>query len=122
MIGYITLGTNDKERACAFYDAVLGMLGAQSFAPNDRIVIWGMGPDKPMLGIAKPYDEKAASVGNGVMVALRLDDSAAVDSLHAKALEQGGTDEGAPGFRTDNFYGAYFRDPDGNKLVAYCLK
>lgn len=76
-----------------------------------------------MLGITPPYNGEAASAGNGTMIALVLDERAKVDTLHAKALELGGADEGAPGVRGDEgeqaFYGAYFRDPDGNKLCAF---
>lgn len=122
MIGYITLGTNDKDKAKTFYDALLGVLGAQSFAPNDRMVLWGHGPGSPMLAVTMPYDEQPATVGNGVMVALNVGDQDTVDKFYAKAIELGAQDEGEPGFRTDSFYGGYVRDLDGNKLVAYCLK
>ena len=122
MIGYITLGTNDKDKAKVFYDALLGTLGAKPFIPNDRIVLWSKEPGAPMLAIALPYDEQPATVGNGVMVALNVGDQDTVNKFYAKAIELGAQDEGAPGFRTDNFYGGYVRDLDGNKLVAYCSK
>jgi predicted lactoylglutathione lyase len=72
--------------------------------------------DQPGLGITKPFDHKPATVGNGVMVALEVDSPARVDAMHRKALELGGTDEGAPGPRGGGFYAGYFRDLDGNKL------
>ncbi len=122
MIGYVTLGTNDMARGCAFYDALLAQIEAKRFAPNERIVMWSSKQDAPMLGLAKPFDGKPATTGNGTMVALNLGSKEAVDQMHAKALELGGADEGAPGPRGEgNFYGGYFRDPDGNKLVAFWL-
>ena len=121
MIGYVTLGTNDATRAIAFYDALLAPLGVKRLAPNERVTLWSTKPGNPMLGLAKPFDGKTASVGNGVMVALNVGTREAVDQMHAKALELGGADEGAPGPRGQgDFYGGYFRDLDGNKLVAFC--
>ena len=78
-------------------------------------------PTSPAVSIIKPYDEKAATVGNGVMVALIVDSTEKVDRIYKKALELGGTDEGGPGFRMGNFYAAYFRDLDGNKLNAFFM-
>ncbi|MFO1392465.1 MAG: VOC family protein [Steroidobacteraceae bacterium] len=121
MIGYVTLGTNDLRRAAAFYDALLSGIGAGRFMESDRFIAWAVAPDKPALGVILPYDGKAATVGNGTMVALVVDSNAKVDALHAKALTLGGKDEGAPGPRGDSgFYAAYFRDLDGNKLNCYC--
>ncbi len=121
MIGYVTLGTNDLPRAAAFYDALLGELGASRFMEADRFVAWAVRPDQPSLGVIKPYDGKAATIGNGTMVALIVDSPAKVDALHRKALELGGTDEGAPGPRGEGFYAGYFRDLDGNKLNFFCM-
>jgi predicted lactoylglutathione lyase len=116
MIGYVTLGTNDLKRAAAFYDALLGDIGGKRMMESDAFIAWSVKPDAPGLGITKPYDKKAATVGNGVMVALMVDSAAKVNALHAKALSLGGTDEGAPGQRFEGFYAGYFRDLDGNKL------
>jgi predicted lactoylglutathione lyase len=122
MIGYVTLGTNDLERAARFYDELLALIGAGRFMETDQFVAWGVGPDKPGLSVTKPYDGNAATVGNGVMVALIVESPEQVASLHAKALELGGSDEGGPGPRGDSgFYAAYFRDLDGNKLNAFCM-
>ncbi len=121
MIGYTCVGTNDLARATAFYDKLFTMLGASHFFEMDRGIGWGTAPDQPMFCVMKPFDGRSATIGNGDMVALLLNDAAQVDALHAKALALGGTDEGAPGLRSDNFYGAYFRDLDGNKLAAYCM-
>ena len=121
MIGYVTLGTNDIDRAAAFYDALLGELGASKMMATDRFIAWGVAMDQPLVSIAKPFDGKPATVGNGVMVALRVEGTQQVDALYAKALELGGTDEGAPGPRGDGFYAGYFRDLDGNKLNCFCF-
>jgi len=118
MIGYVTLGTNDLARAEAFYDALLALLGAKQLMSNERMRLWGL-PGQPLLGVCTPWDEKPASVGNGVMVALTAGSRENVDRIHARALELGATDEGAPGPRNGPFYGGYFRDLDGNKLVAF---
>ena len=122
MIGYVTLGTNDLDRAARFYDALLGEIGAKRMMQTDRFVVWFVAPDKPALGVFKPFDGKPATVGNGVMVALVVDSPAKVDALYKKALELGATDEGAAGPRgIPGFYAGYFRDPDGNKLNFYCF-
>ena len=121
MIGYATLGTNDLPRAAAFYDALLAELGAKRLWDYNRGIGWGVAPDKPSLGIMKPYDGNAATVGNGVMIALVVDSREKVDRVHRKALELGGKDEGPAGPRGEGFYAGYFRDLDGNKLNVFCL-
>jgi predicted lactoylglutathione lyase len=122
MIGYVTLGTNDLERASAFYDELLSLIGAGRFMEMDGFIAWAVSPGEPAVSLTKPYDGKPATVGNGVMVALAMQSTDQVDALHAKALELGGADEGAPGPRGDSgFYAAYFRDLDGNKLNAFCM-
>jgi predicted lactoylglutathione lyase len=121
VIGYVTLGTRDIQRAASFYDALLAEIGAGRFMESERFVAWAVAPDKPSFGVILPYDGQPATVGNGVMVALVVDSRAKVDALHRKALELGGKDEGAPGPRGgEAFYAAYFRDLDGNKLNCYC--
>lgn len=121
MIGYTCVGTNNLDKAVAFYTELLGLLGAQQFFKNDRGVGWGTAPDKPMFSVMQPFDKNAASVGNGSMVALAAANPDQVKALHAKALALGAKDEGAPGPRGTGFYGAYFRDLDGNKLAAFCM-
>ena len=111
MIGYVTLGTNDFAAAVGFYDALLAELGAGRIMENDSFVAWAV----------NPYDGNPATVGNGIMVALAVDSPEKVAAVHAKALELGGTDEGAPGARGGGFYAGYFRDLDGNKLNAFCM-
>ena len=119
MIGYVTVGTNDLERSKQFYDNLFEELGARSFFANERIVFWTVKDGASSFAIAKPYDEKEASVGNGNMVAIHVNSREQVDAIYAKAMELGATDEGPPGERMPTFYGAYIRDLDGNKLVFY---
>lgn len=119
MIGYATIGANDLERATKFYDAVLAPLGGKRAFANERMQFYMGGAAPGMLAICKPYDEQAATVGNGSMFGLAAADRAQVDATHAAAIAAGAADEGAPGARTDNFYGAYFRDPDGNKICVF---
>ena len=122
MIGYTCVGTNDLDKAVSFYAELLGLLGAKPFFKTDRGVGWGVSPDKPMFSVLKPFDGQASTVGNGTMIALAAANTEQVQALHAKALALGGTDEGAPGPRGDGFYGAYFRDLDGNKLAVFCMQ
>ena len=127
MIGYATVGTNDIDRARGFYDALLGEIGARRVMefPQNGFTLYGTGGRAPGLAVTRPYDGGAAAPGNGTMVALAMDSREKVERLHSKALELGGSDEGAPGLRTPEgeraFYGAYFRDLDGNKLCAFCI-
>ena len=121
MIGYVTLGTNDLDKAAAFYDQLLQLIGAGRFMEEPTFVAWSTSPQEPGISVTKPYDGNPATVGNGVMVALVVDAPDKVDALHKKALELGGVDEGAPGPRGDGFYAGYFRDLDGNKLNVFCI-
>jgi catechol 2,3-dioxygenase-like lactoylglutathione lyase family enzyme len=121
MIGYATVGTNNLPRAAAFYDALLGAIGAKRWMESDRFIAWACSPDKPSLAVALPFDGKPATVGNGTMIALVLDSRDQVDLLHRKALELGASDEGPVGPRGEGFYAGYFRDLDGNKLNAFCM-
>jgi predicted lactoylglutathione lyase len=116
MIGYVTLGTNDIKRAAAFYDALLGEIGAKRVMDFDSFIMWGTKPGAPALCVIKPYDKKPATIGNGVMVALAAGSRENVDKLYKKAIALGAKDEGPAGPRGDGFYAGYFRDLDGNKL------
>ena len=122
MIGYVTLGTNDMARAAGFYDALLAEVGAKRFMEYDTFIAWGVSPTQPSLGVIKPYDGNAASVGNGTMVALVVDSAEKVDRIYKKAIELGAKDEGPAGPRGDTFYAGYFRDLDGNKLNVFYWK
>lgn len=121
MIGYVTVGTNDLPRAAAFYDELLGLLGAKRFMEFDTFIAWSAGHDKPGLAASKPFDGKPATVGNGVMVALAVNSKEMVHKVYDKALALGAKDEGPAGPRGDNFYAGYFRDLDGNKLNVFCM-
>jgi predicted lactoylglutathione lyase len=121
MIGYITLGTNDLQRGAKFYDELLAALGGKRFMDTDTFIAWSAGAGQPGVSISKPADGNAATVGNGVMIALMAENPAQVDALYSKALELGATDEGPAGPRGDNFYAGYFRDLDGNKLNFFCI-
>ena len=120
MIGYVTIGSNNFEKAKTFYDAVLAELGAKRGFANDHMQGYSSGRG-PSLMVCTPYDKKNASAGNGTMVALLAPSREAVDKTHARALASGGRDEGAPGLRGSNFYGAYFRDLDGNKICVFIM-
>ena len=127
MLGYITMGSNDLPRARAFYDGLLATIGAKRMMEfgDDMggFTMWGTTMEQPGIAVTSPYNQEAATVGNGNMAALVMLERAQVDALHAKALELGGACEGPPGVRGDEgpqaFYGAYFRDLDGNKLCAF---
>ena len=121
MIGYVTLGSNRYDEALQFYDALFGSIGAGRTMQADDFVAWSRGPTAPAVSVIKPFNKEPATVGNGVMVALAMATPDKVDAFHAKALQLGGTDESAPGLRGGNFYAAYFRDLDGNKLSAFCM-
>ena len=120
MITYATIGTNNLDAATTFYDAVLAPLGGKrTFANGDRMQFYGSAAAPGMLAISKPYDEKAASVGNGTMFGLGAASNDQVDAAYAAAIAAGGTDDGAPGARMPTFYAAYFRDLDGNKVCVF---
>lgn len=120
MIGYVTLGTSDFDRSVAFYDALLATVGVRRLWTHGTTAAWGPSRAHPALLITAPFNGEAPTVGNGVMVALKVASRAEVDAVHEKAMALGGADEGAPGPRgSTGFYGGYFRDPDGNKLNAY---
>lgn len=116
MIGYVTLGTNNFERAAAFYDALLGEIGAKRVMDYPTFIMWAVKPGTPGLCIIRPYDKNPATIGNGVMVGLAAGSKENVDKLYKKAMALGASDEGPAGPRGDTFYAGYFRDLDGNKL------
>jgi catechol 2,3-dioxygenase-like lactoylglutathione lyase family enzyme len=121
MIGYVTLGTNNLKRAAEFYDAIAKEMGVSRMMESDTFIAWGAPGGGAGIGLTKPFDGKPATVGNGVMVALEAKDKAQVDRLYKLVMSMGASDEGKPGARGDNFYAAYFRDPDGNKLNAFVM-
>jgi catechol 2,3-dioxygenase-like lactoylglutathione lyase family enzyme len=124
MIGYVTIGSNDLDKARSFYDALMPTLGAgRMFEFGDNFTMYGTGMGKPGFAVCRPYNGDRASVGNGNMTAIACPTRAKVDAIHSRAMELGASDEGAPGLRGEEgpqaFYGAYFRDLDGNKLCAF---
>jgi len=121
MIGYVTLGTNDIEKAAKFYDELLAVIGAKRFMEMDSFIAWAVDPNMPALSVTKPFDGNPATVGNGVMISLAADSPEMVDKIYNRAIELGAQDEGPAGPRGDNFYAGYFRDMDGNKLNAFCM-
>ncbi|MGU3666735.1 VOC family protein [Methylobacterium sp. A49B] len=121
MIGYVTLGTKDLKRAAQFYDALAHELGAGRTMESDDFIAWGESGGGAGICLTKPFDGNPATVGNGVMVALGAKDREQVARLHRLALDLGGSSEGGPGVR-GNYYVAYFRDLDGNKLNAFVTR
>jgi catechol 2,3-dioxygenase-like lactoylglutathione lyase family enzyme len=122
MLSHVTLGTNDLERARAFYDPVMAALGLEAPFALPGTLVYGT-LTGPKLFVVSPFDGGPATVGNGTHAAFLAASRADVDAFHAAALASGGSDEGAPGLRPHyhaHYYGAYVRDPDGNKLQAVC--
>ncbi len=118
MIGYATIGASDLAKSVAFYQDVLGPLGPQMMDFSDRMKVI-TGGNGAMLGICTPYDEKDPAPGNGNMIAIAANDRDQVQAMYDKAISLGATDEGAPGERAPTFFGAYFRDFDGNKVCLF---
>ena len=117
------VGTNDLERAGRFYDTALVPLGIVRLGGFlDQGLAYGVRAAEFL--VLRPLDDSAATPGNGVTIGFKAPNRAAVDAFHRAGLAAGGSDEGAPGPRgaVPNAYGAYLRDPDGNKLCAYCFK
>ena len=126
MLAYVMVGTNNMKRSAKFYDAALTPLGFVRTGGNDRELGYGLksAPTKSKFYVTKPYNKKPATFGNGTMISLTAKSRRAVDEFHAAALANGGTGEGKPGPRPagGSNYVAYARDPDGNKICAYCAK
>lgn len=120
------VGTSDLKRAQDFYTPLFDMMGLSLCSQDEQVASWGDRNDEtvPRFFTCYPFDGKPYSVGNGAMTSFRLPTSSLVDALYEKAIENGGQDEGQPGFRPeqygDKFYVAYVRDPDGNKLAFAC--
>jgi catechol 2,3-dioxygenase-like lactoylglutathione lyase family enzyme len=126
MLSHVTLGTHDIARAIAFYDHVLAPLGLHRIESDTEAGFAGYARaagTTPQFWLLRPIDGRPASVGNGVTIAFEAADQAMVDAVHAAALAAGGQDEGGPGLRPHyhaDYYGAYMRDLDGNKLCCVC--
>jgi catechol 2,3-dioxygenase-like lactoylglutathione lyase family enzyme len=121
MYSHVMVGTNDPDKARAFYDAAFEALGISGqYTPKGAF--YGS-PETGMFGVTAPRDEQPATYANGGTIGFKAKDRAAVDAWHAAGMAHGGSDEGAPGERPYGeppIYGAYLRDPDGNKLCAFC--
>ena len=124
MLGYCTLGTNDLKASAEFYEPIAKILGQTRIMESERNVMWGSPGQGAMFGVIAPYDQQAASAGNGTMFGFNAETEEQVHQVYDHALASGGRCEGPPGPRGDSdmFYGAYFRDPQGNKLVVYRFK
>ena len=119
-LGYVTLGTNDLDKAAAFYDELLASIGhARVFQDENGFIAWGSSLEEPVFAITPPFNGEPATVGNGVMAAFQMDSKEQADAFYAKALSLGGSCEGPPGQRIEGFYAGYFRDLDGNKPNAF---
>ena len=122
-IGFVMVGTNDLEKASKFYDAILAHLEMKRVKITERYIGYGHSSEDEGVKfyITKPHNKENANAGNGTMVALSAETKEAVDKFHKTALENGATDEGSPGPRSDGNYYGYIRDHDGNKITARCL-
>lgn len=120
MLTHVTLGCNDLDKTRAFYDAVLKPLGLKRLMDGDVYSMWGL--DRPMIIMRHPLDGNRATYANGGTVGFSAPSKAAVAAFHAAGLAHGGSCEGPPGPReaAGGLHGAYLRDPDGNKMCAYC--
>jgi len=126
VLSHVFVGVNDFDRAYSFYSALMRVLNhALKFCERDRPWAGWVSSDapRPLFLIGRPYDGSPASNGNGQMVAFLANDRSVVDRAYAVALENGASSEGRPGLRPEyhpDYYGAYFRDPEGNKLCVCC--
>ena len=121
MIGYTTIGAKDIGKALAFYDTLLAELGGKRVMEVSNGQLYGFAQG-PLFGVLTPYDGKVQQCGNGNMIAMNCGSPEKVKAFYDKAVSLGASDEGAPGDRGGGFYGAYFRDLDGNKIAAFCMQ
>lgn len=122
MFSHAMLGCNNIASARKFYEPVMGLIGIPLMIDEEDFIAFGK-PGQPRFWVTRPIDDAPASAGNGTMVAFLAESRDIVDAAHAAAMANGGSDEGLPGLRPhyhENYYGAYFRDPEGNKLCVVC--
>jgi catechol 2,3-dioxygenase-like lactoylglutathione lyase family enzyme len=124
MLGYVTIGALDSEASGKFYDAVFGAMGGErKFADGGWIGYGPKGSDSQDVYVCPPHDKQPARAGNGIMLAFKAKTTGEVKAAYEAGLKHGGKDEGAPGPRpadSKTFFGAYLRDPTGNKICVYC--
>jgi len=123
VIGYVTIGANDGEKSGKFYDAVFGAFGIErKFSDSGWLGYGPQGSDNHSVYVCPPFNKEPATFGNGIMIAFPAKSKEQVEAAHKAGLANGGKDEGAPGFRPadqQTWYGAYLRDPVGNKIAVY---
>lgn len=118
MLSYVTIGVSDLAKSEEFYNELLAPLGAKTLIKMDRIIFIGKSMKEPMMAICIPYNEEDQHCGNGNMLAISPGSKEQVDEMYKRAIDLGASCDGAPGQRVpDVFYGAYFRDVDGNKIA-----
>lgn len=125
MFSHITIGSNDLAKAKGFYESLLTPLGLVRHVEYPNAAGYGPAGGRPQLWVLTPVDKKTATVGNGITIGLEAANRTAVDAAYKAGMTAGGKDEGAPGIRAHyhpNYYGAYLRDPDGNKVCVVCHK
>ena len=123
MLGYVTIGALDGEASGKFYDAVFGAMGGERKFSDGDWIGYGLKDGAESVFVCSPHDKKPARAGNGIMIAFRAASANEVRAAHEAGLKNGGADEGAPGPRpadSKTFYGAYLRDPTGNKICVFC--
>jgi catechol 2,3-dioxygenase-like lactoylglutathione lyase family enzyme len=124
MIGYVTIGAVDGEKSGKFYDSVFGAMGGErKFSDGGWTGYGSKDEEAHSVYVCPPHDGKPARAGNGIMIAFKAKSKAEVDAAYKAGLAAGGTDEGKPGPRPEDsktFYGAYLRDPTGNKICVFC--
>ena len=124
MIGYVTIGANDGAKSGKFYDAVMTATGNERKFDDGGWIGYGpTGTESHSVYVCPPFDGKPATFGNGIMIAFNAPSQDAVRAAHMAGVDAGGTDEGAPGYRPPDqkgWYGAYLRDPVGNKICVFC--
>lgn len=119
MISYAMVGSKDLKRSAEFFDKVLGVVGAHRAMERDTSIMWASDADKPFFAVCLPHDGNEACVGNGSMIAFGADTKEQVHDMYQAAQDNGGSCEGEPGPRGEQYYMAYFRDPDGNKFSIF---
>jgi catechol 2,3-dioxygenase-like lactoylglutathione lyase family enzyme len=121
MLGYVTVGTSDFDRAREFYDSLIAEIGGNRIFESPTGQFYGFA-EGTVFGVLRPHDGKPASSGNGTMFAFKVSSPTDVDRIYETAIRLGAVDDGKPGPRGERgFYGSYFRDSDRNKICVYTM-